>query len=56
MHSLFWSSPLGRLVVGLGVFTFAFWALAVAAFFAWSPSRGVAMAADRKSTRLNSSH
>ena len=47
MHSLFWSSPLGRLIVGLGVFTFAFWALAGAAFFAWSPSRGVAMAAVR---------
>ena len=45
MHSLFWSSPLGRLAIGLGVFTFAFWALAVAVFFAWSPSRGVAMAA-----------
>ena len=45
MHSLFWSSPLGRLVVGLGVFTFSFWALAAAALFAWSPSRGVAMAA-----------
>jgi hypothetical protein len=43
--SLFWSSPLGRLVIGLGVFTFAFWALAAAAFVAWSPSRGVAMAA-----------
>jgi len=43
--SLFWSSPLGRVVVGLGVFTFAFWALAAAAFFAWSPGRGVAMAA-----------
>jgi hypothetical protein len=45
MHSLFWSSPFGRLIVGLGVFTFAFWALAAAALFAWSPSRGVAMAA-----------
>ena len=45
MHSLFWSSPLGRLVMGLGVFTFAFWALAGAALFAWSPGRGVAMAA-----------
>jgi len=45
MHSLFWSSPLGRLVVGLGVFTFAFWALAAAALLAWSPGRGVAMAA-----------
>jgi hypothetical protein len=45
MHSLFWSSPLGRLVVGLGVFTFAFWALAAVALFTWSPSRGVAMAA-----------
>jgi len=45
MHSVFWSSPLGRVIVALGVFTFAFWALAVAAFFAWSPSRGVAMAA-----------
>ena len=45
MHSLFWSSPLGRVVVGLGVFTFAFWAMAAAAFFAWSPGRGVAMAA-----------
>src|SRR5262245_59653780 len=45
MHSLFWSSPLGRLVVGLGVFTFAFWALAAAALLAWSPSRGVAMSA-----------
>jgi len=43
--SLFWSSPLGRVIVGLGVFTFAFWALAAAAFFAWSPGRGVAMAA-----------
>jgi hypothetical protein len=43
--SLFWSSPLGRLVIGLGVFTFAFWALAAATFIAWSPSRGVAMAA-----------
>ena len=45
MHSLFWSSPLGRTIVGLGVFTFTFWALAAAAFFAWSPGRGVAMAA-----------
>jgi hypothetical protein len=45
MHSLFWSSPLGRLVVGLGVFTFAFWALAAAAVVAWSPGRGVAIAA-----------
>jgi hypothetical protein len=45
MHSLFWSSPLGRVVVGLGVFTFSFWALAAAALFAWSPSHGVAMAA-----------
>lgn len=45
MHSLFWSSPLGHLVVGLGVFTFAFWALAAAALVAWSPSRGVAIAA-----------
>jgi hypothetical protein len=45
MHSRFWSSPLGRLVVGLGMLTFAFWALAAAALFAWSPSRGVAMAA-----------
>lgn len=45
MHSVFWSSPLGRVVVGLGVFTFAFWALAAAAFLAWSPSRGVALAA-----------
>jgi hypothetical protein len=44
MHSQFWSSPLGRVVVGLGLFTFAFWALAAAAFFAWSPNRGVAMA------------
>jgi len=43
--SHFWSSRLGRLVIGLGVFTFAFWALAAAAFVAWSPSRGVAMAA-----------
>lgn len=49
MHTQFWSSPLGRLVVGLGVFTFSFWALAAAALFAWSPSRGVAMAA---ATRL----
>jgi len=45
MHSQFWSSRLGRLVLGLGVFTFAFWALLAAAFIAWSPSRGVAMAA-----------
>ena len=45
MHSQFWSSRLGRLVLGLGVFTFAFWALAAAAFLAWSPSRGVALAA-----------
>ena len=45
MHPMFWSSPLGRAIVGLGVFTFAFWALAAAAFFAWSPGRGVAMAA-----------
>ena len=51
MHSPFWSSPLGRLVVGLGVFTFSFWALAAAALCAWSPSRGVAMAAV---TRLGS--
>jgi hypothetical protein len=45
MHSPFWSSPLGRVIVGLGVFTFAFWALAAAAFFAWSPGRGIATAA-----------
>jgi hypothetical protein len=45
MHSPFWSSPLGRIVIGLGVFTFSFWALAAATLFAWSPSRGVAMAA-----------
>jgi len=45
MHSQFWSTPLGRVIVGLGMFTFAFWALAAAAFFAWSPGRGVAMAA-----------
>jgi hypothetical protein len=45
MHSMFWSSPLGRVIVGLGVFTFAFWALAAAAFLAWSPSQGVALAA-----------
>jgi len=45
MHSLFWSSPLGRVIIGLGVFTFAFWALAAAAFLAWSPSQGVAVAA-----------
>jgi hypothetical protein len=32
-------------IVGLGVFTFAFWALAAAAFLAWSPSHGVAVAA-----------
>jgi len=51
MHSPFWSSPLGRMVVGLGVFTFSFWALAAATLFAWSPSRGVAMAAV---TRLGS--
>jgi len=51
MHSLFWTSPLGRVLFGLGVFTFAFWALAAAAFFAWSPNRGVAMSAV---TRLGS--
>src|SRR6185369_4764210 len=45
MNSQFWSSPLGRMIVGLGVFTFSFWALAAATMFAWSPSRGVAMAA-----------
>lgn len=45
MHSLFWSSPLGRVIVGLGVFTFASWALVAAAFLVWSPSRGVALAA-----------
>jgi hypothetical protein len=45
MHSQLWSSPLGRVIVGLGVFTFAFWALLAAAFVAWSPSRSAAMAA-----------
>ena len=45
MHSVSWSSPLGRVIVGLGVFTFAFWALAAATFFAWSPSGAVALAA-----------
>lgn len=45
MHPLFWSSPLGRVIVGLGVFTFAFWALAAAVLVAWSPTRGVATAA-----------
>lgn len=45
MRSPFWSSTLGRVIFGLGVFTFAFWALLAAAFLAWSPSRGIAMAA-----------
>jgi hypothetical protein len=45
MHSPLWSSPLGRLLAGVGMFSLASWALAAAAFLTWSPDRGLAAAA-----------
>jgi len=45
MQWLPWSSPIGRALFGLAVFTFAFWALAIAVFLTWSPGRSLAAAA-----------
>src|SRR5262249_36619749 len=42
MSSLLPTSPLGRVVYGLAVFTFAFWALAIAMLLTWSPGRTLA--------------
>jgi len=42
MHSPLWSSPLGRLLMGVGMFTLASWLLAGAVFVSWSPSRVLA--------------
>ena len=45
MPSLPLTSPIGRAMFALAVFTLSFWSLALAAFLAWSPGRSVAAAA-----------
>jgi len=54
MKSQPWSSPIGRLIFALAVFTFSFWALALSVFLLGSPGRSFAAATAARMARPGS--